>query len=90
MPWFWSDQYAIKLQTAGINTGYDSVIARGDTSNASGSGFVLFYLKDGNLLAADCINRPKEFMASKQIIRSGKPIDQQLLIDEAIDLTKLV
>ena len=90
VPWFWSDQYAIKLQTAGINTGYDSVIARGDTSNASGSGFVLFYLKDGNLLAADCINRPKEFMASKQIIRSGKSIDQQLLIDEAIDLTKLV
>lgn len=89
VPWFWSDQYAIKLQTAGVNTGYGTLVLRGDVTSQSGNGCVVFYLQDGRLLAADCINRPKEFMASKLLIRSGKQVDQNLLTDESMELVKL-
>lgn len=89
VPWFWSDQYDVKLQTAGLNTGYDAAVVRGDPANASSTGFAVFYLRQGRLLAADCINRPKEFMASKQLIRSTVAISQAQLADEGTDLATL-
>lgn len=89
VPWFWSDQYDIKLQTAGLNTGYDAIVVRGDPTNASGTGFVVFYLQQGRLVAADCINRPKEFMASKQFIRSGVKVNLQSLADDEIDIVNI-
>lgn len=86
VPWFWSDQYDIKLQTAGVNEGYDDVIIRGDPSAAS---FAAFYLKAGKLLAVDAINRPREFMASKAFIAEGAEIDPTQLSDESVPLTAL-
>jgi 3-phenylpropionate/trans-cinnamate dioxygenase ferredoxin reductase subunit len=82
-PWFWSDQYDIKLQIAGWNAGYDQVILRGD--HQQGRSFVAWYLKQGHLIAADCINRPKEFMVAKQLLAQQIPVNSQQLADESID-----
>ncbi|PAY21646.1 pyridine nucleotide-disulfide oxidoreductase, partial [Dietzia natronolimnaea] len=66
LPWFWSDQYDLKLQIAGLNTGYDEVVLSGDPTRDRD--FSCFYLRGGELLAADCINRPRDFMFSKRAI----------------------
>ncbi len=86
LPWFWSDQYDIKLQIAGINQGYDQIVQRG--SKALGS-FVVFYLQDGCLIAADCVNRQQEFIAIKKLIHAGVAADSELLADESISLKDL-
>jgi 3-phenylpropionate/trans-cinnamate dioxygenase ferredoxin reductase subunit len=78
LPWFWSDQYDLKLQIAGLNTGYDEVILSGDPTRDRD--FTCFYLRAGELIAADCINRPRDFMASKRIITQQLPIDRSELV----------
>ena len=65
LPWFWSDQYDVKLQTAGLFQGYDQVVIRGDQSTRK---FSVFYLKLGVLIAVDALNSPAEFMLSKKLI----------------------
>ena len=82
-PWFWSDQYDIKLQIAGMNQGYDQVLIRGD--HKSGRSFVAWYLKEGMLLAADCVNRPKEFIAAKQVLQRSITVHPAQLADESLD-----
>lgn len=87
VPWFWSDQYDIKLQTTGVNHGYDDVIIRGDTTTAS---FAAFYLQSGRLLAVDAINRPREFMAAKALIAERAVIEPARLADEGLPIKSLV
>jgi len=82
LPWFWSDQYDLKLQIAGLSQGYDEVVIRGDKD--VGRSFVAFYLKEGKLISADCVNRPQEFMISKKIISEGLPVDPARLADESV------
>ncbi|MBM7279080.1 FAD-dependent oxidoreductase [Gordonia rubripertincta] len=79
LPWFWSDQYDLKLQIAGLNTGYDTVVLRGDPT--SDREFACFYLREGELIAADCVNRPQEFMFSKRVLAQGLPVDRDALAD---------
>ena len=74
LPWFWSDQYDLKLQIAGLNTGYDEVILSGDPTRDRD--FTCFYLREGELIGADCINRPRDFMFSKRVITQQLPIDR--------------
>ncbi len=88
LPWFWSDQYDLKLQIAGLSQGYDQVVIRGDR-DASRS-FAAFYFKEGHLIAADCINRPQEFMLSKKIITEGLMIKPSRLVDESIPVKDLL
>ena len=64
-PWFWSDQFDVKLQSAGLCEGYDETSVEGDVSPENSEGFVIKYFRQGKLIAADCINRPKDFMAIK-------------------------
>ncbi len=85
VPWFWSDQYDIKLQMVGLSQGFDKVIIRGDATDALGEGFALFYFKNSVLIAADCVSRPKEFMAAKQLVMSRAKIDPKVLMDEGIE-----
>lgn len=85
VPWFWSDQYAIKLQMVGLSTGYDELVVRGSTEGGAAASFALFYLKDSVLIAADCVARPKEFMISKQLIKAGAQIPAGVLQDETIE-----
>lgn len=72
LPWFWSDQYDLKLQIAGLNTGYDEVILSGNPNQDRD--FTCFYLREGELIAADCVNRPRDFVFSKRVITQGTPI----------------
>ncbi len=82
-PWFWSDQYDLKLQIAGLSEGYDRVILRGDAD--AGRSFVAWYVCGDKLLAADCINRPKEFMVAKQLLAGALPVSVERLADESLD-----
>jgi 3-phenylpropionate/trans-cinnamate dioxygenase ferredoxin reductase subunit len=81
VPWFWSDQYDLKLQTAGLNRGYDQVVMRGSTDSRS---FAAFYLCDGRLLAVDAVNRPVEFMVAKALIANRTVIAPERFADERI------
>ena len=87
LPWFWSDQYDVKLQIAGMNQGYTDAVIRGDSGSSS---FSVFYLKDNLILAADCINRPKDFMLAKKLIMQGKPTEAAALADETTELKTLM
>lgn len=87
LPWFWSDQYDLKLQIAGLSQGFDQVVIRGDTKN--GRSFAAFYFHAGRLIAVDAINRPKEFMMSKRALAEGKSADPKLVADESIDVKEI-
>ena len=78
LPWFWSDQYDLKLQIAGLNTGYEEVVLSGDPTRDRD--FTCFYLRAGELIAADCINRPRHFMFSKRVITQRLPIGRTELV----------
>jgi 3-phenylpropionate/trans-cinnamate dioxygenase ferredoxin reductase subunit len=81
VPWFWSDQYDLKLQTAGINSGYDQAVVRGEIASRS---FAVFYLREGRLLAVDAINRPAEFVVARNILSKGLSVSAERLQDESI------
>ena len=86
-PWFWSDQYDVKLQIAGLNTGYDRIIARpGDgPTNAS-----FWYYKGDQLLAVDAMNEPRAYMVGKRLIDGGKTADPAIVADPEADLKQLM
>ncbi len=66
MPWFWSDQYDVKLQIAGLSTGFDRCVIRG--TPAVGESFSAWYLKDGHLLAVDAINDARSYAVAGKLI----------------------
>ena len=84
LPWFWSDQYDVKLQIAGLSDGYDTVIERGNS--AEGRAFSLCYLRDGRLIAVDAVNRPKDFVMAKKVVASGGRVDPVELADPDLPL----
>lgn len=86
-PWFWSDQYDVKLQIAGLNVGYDDVITRkGDKD-----GMVSFwYYKGDQLLAVDAMNDPRGYMIGKRIIEGGKTADKAAVANPETDLKSLM
>jgi 3-phenylpropionate/trans-cinnamate dioxygenase ferredoxin reductase subunit len=81
-PWFWSDQYDVKLQMAGLSTTHDEVVVRGNPDQ--GRSFAVFYLRGRELLAVDAVNRIAEFMMSRQLIVARAPIDPAKLRDERV------
>lgn len=85
VPWFWSDQYELKLQMVGFSADGDTQIMRGDQS---ANAFAIFYLKGNTLVAADAVNSPKEFMACKQLY--GQEVDPAVLADPDTDLKTLI
>ncbi len=87
IPWFWSNQYDIKLQIVGLNHGYDQLVIRGDIQG--GNSFAAFYFKEKKLIAVDCINCPLEFMISKKIITDNIQINPLYFADDSIDLKQL-
>jgi 3-phenylpropionate/trans-cinnamate dioxygenase ferredoxin reductase subunit len=86
-PWFWSDQYDVKLQMAGLSGGHSEAVVRGDPDR--GRSFAVFYLKDGVLIAVDAVNRVPEFMTSRQLIAEGARLDPARLGDERIDMKSI-
>ena len=86
-PWFWSDQYDVKLQIAGLNSGYDTVVTRpGDNeSNVS-----FWYYKGDELLAVDAANEPRAYMVGKRLIEAGKSPPKALVSDPHFELKTLL
>lgn len=83
VPWFWSDQYDLKLQIAGLSEGYDDVVIRGNPAERS---FSCLYLRDGRLIAIDSINAPRDFVQSKPLIADRVEIAKEKLADTATPL----
>ncbi len=88
IPWFWSEQYDMKLQMAGLNQGFDRVILRGKPDKSRS--FAAFYLKDDRVIGVDCVNRPKEFMIVKNALNKGLQLGTDKLADESIDAKDLL
>lgn len=84
--WFWSDQYDLNLQYVGHCTRWDQLVMRG---SLAGGDFSAFYLTDGTLRAALAVNRPKDVLRAKKLIRARRPVDPDLLADENLDLRRL-
>jgi 3-phenylpropionate/trans-cinnamate dioxygenase ferredoxin reductase component len=87
LPWFWSDQYDVKLQTAGLSEGHDELIIRGKPDDNK---FSVWYMKDGAPLAVDAINDPKSFLTAKKLITANAVVDKAKLGDTNIDLKSLL
>ncbi|MCB4454918.1 NAD(P)/FAD-dependent oxidoreductase [Leisingera sp. McT4-56] len=85
-PWFWSDQYDVKLQIAGLNTGYDNVVTR----QGEGSQVSFWYYKGDQLVAVDAMNDPRAYMVAKRLIDAGKTADKAVAGDPAADLKPLL
>lgn len=83
VPWFWSDQYDLKLQMAGLPTGADWVVQRGDP--AAGP-LAVFHLKGDRLVCVEAINAPAEFMGGRQLIARATPVDAAKLADPAVSM----
>lgn len=84
-PWFWSDQYDVKLQIAGLNTGYDRIVTRGGGDVVS-----YWYYRGDDLLAVDAMNDPRAYMVGKRLIEVGKSPDAALIADSDTDLKALL
>ena len=85
-PWFWSDQYNLKLQIAGLNTGYDDVVVRkGENGQVSH-----WYFKGPNLLAVDALNDPRCYMIGKRLIEANKSPTKNQLKDKDFNLKVLL
>ena len=87
LPWFWSDQYELKLQIAGLSDGYDQHIIRGDYRRTRS--FAVFYFKDDQLISVQSVNRPKEFMLGKKAILNEQLVCQTNLYDDSIPIKEL-
>jgi NADPH-dependent 2,4-dienoyl-CoA reductase/sulfur reductase-like enzyme len=87
VPWFWSDQYDLKLKMVGLSQGYDRLVLRGSVQAGS---FCAFYLKGRHVLAVDTVNRVPDFMVAKRLVGERIEIDPDRLADEAVALKALL
>ena len=88
IPWFWSDQYDLKLQIAGLSEGYDNLIVRGNLRQ--GRKIALFYFKGQTLLAVDAVNSPQEFMFGKRALAQSLELDMSRLADITVPMRELL
>ncbi len=79
-PWFWSNQYDLKLQTAGLSTGHDARVLRGDPKTRS---FSVLYLKNGRLIAVDAVNMVRDYVQGRKLIEAGAVIAPERLANVA-------
>ena len=86
VPWFWSNQYDLRLQTVGLSAGHDDTIVRGSPENRS---FSVVYLREGKVIALDCVNLTKDYVQGKALIVSGKIVPREQLGDPSVLLKTL-
>ncbi len=86
VPWFWSNQYDLKLQTVGLSIGYDQMVLRGNPDSRS---FSLIYLQGGRVIALDCVNMVKDYVAGRALVTGGLSPDPAMLADPDIALKTL-
>ncbi len=87
MPWFWSNQYDLRLQTVGLSIGHDETVMRGDP--ASG-GFSLVYLNEGRVIALDCVNATRDYVQGRKLIEQGAAVPAADLADTGRALKELI
>jgi 3-phenylpropionate/trans-cinnamate dioxygenase ferredoxin reductase subunit len=87
IPWFWSNQYDLKLQTAGLSTGHDRAVLRGDPATRS---FSVVYLKEGKVIAIDCVNATKDYVQGRMIVTAGLRATAEQLADSETPLKALL
>ncbi len=81
VPWFWSNQYDLRLQTVGLSIGHDATVTRGDPATRS---FSVIYLRQGRVIALDCVNMVKDYVQGKKLVETGAVIAPELLLDTAV------
>jgi 3-phenylpropionate/trans-cinnamate dioxygenase ferredoxin reductase subunit len=86
-PWFWSDQYDVKLQIAGLNRGYDRIVTRAGEREGSMSHF---YFYGDDFLAVDAMNDPRTYMVCKKLLEAGKTITPDQVADKELQLKSLL
>ena len=86
-PWFWSDQYDVKLQIAGFNLGYDETVLRPGSREGSVS---IWYFRAGEFIAVDAVNDAKAYVTGKKLLETGRPVDPQIVADPSVDLKSLI
>ena len=86
VPWFWSNQYDLRLQTVGLSQGHDDVLVRGDVASRS---FSVVYLRGGKVIALDCVNKTKDYVQGKMLITSGKIAPREKIADPEVLLKDL-
>ena len=87
IPWFWSNQYDLKLQTAGLSTGHDATVLRGDPATRS---FSVVYLKAGKVIALDCVNATKDYVQGRMLVTAGLAATAEQLADVETPLKSLL
>jgi 3-phenylpropionate/trans-cinnamate dioxygenase ferredoxin reductase subunit len=87
LPWFWSNQYDLRLQTVGLNLGHDATVLRGDPASRS---FSVIYLKAGQVIALDCVNRTKDYVQGRKLIEAKATIAPEALMDAETPLKELL
>lgn len=86
LPWFWSNQYDLKLQTVGLSTGHDAAILRGEPANRS---FSVIYLKEGRVIALDCVNATKDYVQGRKLVVERLSPNPAALADASVPLKEL-
>ena len=87
VPWFWSNQYDLKLQTVGLSTGHDALVVRGAPADRS---FSVVYLRDGGVIALDCVNATRDYVQGKTLVAAHGRIDPAMLADTDVPLKAMV
>ncbi|RDC61256.1 Ferredoxin--NAD(+) reductase [Alteripontixanthobacter maritimus] len=87
LPWFWSNQYDLKLQTAGLSLDYDETVLRGDPATKS---FSVIYLSEGRVIAIDCVNSVKDYVAGSKLVKARAGPDAAQLADIEVPLKDLL
>jgi 3-phenylpropionate/trans-cinnamate dioxygenase ferredoxin reductase subunit len=86
IPWFWSNQYDLRLQTVGLLHGHDDLVVRGDPARRS---FSIVYLREGRVVALDCVNAVKDYAQGRKLILDGRVLDKARLADASLPLKEL-
>jgi len=86
VPWFWTDQFDVKLQMAGLSTGYDRALTRGDSASRK---FSVFYFRDEQLIAVDSLNRPADHIAARKLLARRAQLTPEQAADESVDLKSI-
>jgi len=87
VPWFWSNQYDLGLKTVGLSVGFDAAVVRGDMATRS---FSVVYLREGGVIALDCVNATRDYVQGKALVQSYAHIAPERLADAAMPLKAMV
>jgi 3-phenylpropionate/trans-cinnamate dioxygenase ferredoxin reductase subunit len=86
-PWFWSNQYDLRLQTVGLSSGHDATVVRGEPASRS---FSVVYLKQGRVVALDCVNAVKDYVQGRKLVEARLAIDPARLADASVPLKEMI